>query len=334
MLTSSIDIVLPWVDDSDPLWIAEHNRYTASTNSDNSTARFREWDTLRYWFRSIETYAPWVRKIHFVTFGHLPSWLNINHPKIHIVNHKDFIPKEYLPTFSSHTIELNMHRIPDIAEKFVYFNDDVYLTGPTKSEDFFINNKPVDTAVLGIVKNNGTANFMPYIMLNMLGIINSKFSKEKVIHQNLKKWISLKNGGGIFMNLYLFPWKIFTGFRNYHTCNPFLKETFETIWEEYGSILNNTCLHKFRSREDVNQYLIRYWQLCEGNFVPHKPNSAYVTIGEISMSKIAELLSNKHYKVVCINDDPMGFDFEVQKKQLKEILEAKYPCFSTFELKN
>ena len=68
-----------------------------------------------------------MRKVHLLTYGHLPAWLEPDHPKLHIVNHRDFIPEEYLPTFSSHAIELNMHRIPDLAEHFLYFNDDVYL---------------------------------------------------------------------------------------------------------------------------------------------------------------------------------------------------------------
>ena len=99
--------------------------------------------TLKYWFRGVENYAPWVKQIHFVTCGHLPEWLNINHPKIHIVNHKDYIPEQYLPTFSSHVIELNMHRIPGLSEHFVNFNDDVFLTQPVKPEDFFQDGKPL-----------------------------------------------------------------------------------------------------------------------------------------------------------------------------------------------
>ena len=67
-----------------------------------------------------------VRRIHFVTWGHLPSWLNKEHPKLNIVNHKDFIPEKYLPTFNSHAL-WNMHRIPGLAENFVYFNDDMFL---------------------------------------------------------------------------------------------------------------------------------------------------------------------------------------------------------------
>lgn len=326
-----IDIVIPWVDGADPVWRAEHDKYTADTNSDNSPARYREWDIFRYWFRGIEMYAPWVRMIHFVTFGHIPIWLNTEHDQIHVVNHRDYIPEKYLPTFSSHTIELNMHRIPGLADRFVYFNDDVYLTHRTESTDFFKNGKPVDTAVFGIVKNDDTANFMPYIMLNMLAIINMKFSKRAMLKRDFRKWITFKNGKGILNNIYLMPWGSYTGFRNYHTCVAFCKETFETVWNECGDILDKTCSHKFRSREDVNQYLMRYWQLCEGNFVPHRPNSTYITIRKDTTTEIEDALTNEKYKVVCVNDDPMGFDFDTEQPLIKEVFERLFPVKSRFE---
>ena len=276
-------------------------------------------------------YAPWVRMIHFVTFGHIPPWLNTEHDKIHVVNHRDYIPEKYLPTFSSHTIELNMHRIPGLADRFVYFNDDVYLTHITESTDFFKNGKPVDTAVFGIVKNDDTANFMPYIMLNMLAVINMKFSKRAMIKRDFRKWITFKNGKGILNNIYLMPWGSYTGFRNYHTCVAFCKETFETVWSECGDILDKTCTHKFRSREDVNQYLMRYWQLCEGNFVPHRPNSTYITIRKDTATEIEDALKNEKYKVVCVNDDPMGFDFDTEQPLIKEVFERVFPVKSRFE---
>ena len=331
MINYPIDIVIPWVDGSDPIWREEHDKYTADINSDNSSARYREWDFFRYWFRGIELYAPWVRTIHFVTYGHMPAWLNTDHPKLHIVNHRDYSPGKYLPTFSSHTIELNIHRIPGLAEHFVYFNDDVYLTHQTSVDDFFRDGKPVDTAVFGIIKNDDTANFMPYIMLNMLAVINMRFSKREMLRRDFFKWVTPKNGKGVFNNLYLMPWGTYTGFRNYHTCVSYKKSTFETVWRENEGILDRTCSHKFRSREDVNQYLMRYWQLCEGNFSPHRPNSTYITIEADSAGKIEQALTNDKYKVVCVNDDPMGFDFEVEQAQLKQIFNRVFPKPSAFE---
>lgn len=330
-MPGEIDIVIPWVDGSDPQWQKEHSKYRADSSSDNSSARYRDWDTLRYWFRGIERYAPWVRTIHFVTYGHLPVWLHTEHPKLHIVNHRDYIPARYLPTFSSHVIELNMHRIPGLSDQFIYFNDDVYLSQPTRPTDFFQNGLPTDSAVFGIVKNVDVANFMPYIMLNMLAVINMHFSKRSMLKRDFGKWFNPKYGKGMLMNLYLSPWGDFTGFRNFHTCVPFRKETFETVWSQVPEILDATCQHKFRSRGDVNQYLMRYWRLAEGNFVPQKPNSDYLTIGSEDADAVKRLLHNPKRKVACINDDPMGFDFETEQQKLIAIFQEKFPEPCSFE---
>ncbi len=89
--------------------------------------RFRDMGTLQYMFRSFELFTPWVRKIHFVTYGHTPSWLNINHPKIKIVRHEDILTKDALPTFICGAIELAFCNIDDLSERFVYFNDDMFI---------------------------------------------------------------------------------------------------------------------------------------------------------------------------------------------------------------
>ena len=80
--------------------------------------RYRNWENLQYWFRGIEKFAPFVNKIHFITSSRVPEWLNMNNPKLNVVRHSDYIPEEYLPTFSSIPIELNLHRLEDLRRKF------------------------------------------------------------------------------------------------------------------------------------------------------------------------------------------------------------------------
>lgn len=326
-----IDIVIPWVDDSDPKWQEQRAEYQPSLVADSSSARYRDWDVLHYWFRSIEKNASWVRKIHFVTFGHLPSWLCTDHPKLHIVNHEDYIPEEYLPTFSSHTIELNLHRIPGLAEHFLYFNDDVYLAKESLPEHFFVNGLPCDSAILGVIKNTNPENHMPYIMLNMMALINMHYSQREVLTRHFTKWFHPRYGKYLLNNLYLSPWSSFTGFRNFHNCTGFLKSTFDEVWETFPEILDHTCRNRFRMREDVNQYLFRYWQLVKGDFVPVAPHSAYLTIGSQDTSLATKYFEDKKYRVVCINDDPMGFDFETEQKKLAEVLGSFFPEKSSFE---
>lgn len=331
MFEHPIDIVVPWVDGSDPVWQEERGKYRPEVKSDNSDSRYREWGLFKYWFRSIEKYAPWVRKVHLVTWGHLPEWLNTEHPKLNIVNHKDYIPSEYLPTFSSHVIELNMHRIEGLAEHFVYFNDDVYLNAPTRAEDFFVNGVPTDSAVMGMVRISDNFSYLPYIVLNMLGNINQTFSKRETLKRDFFKWFNLKYGKDLLYNIYFLPGSKMTGFKNFHTCIPYCKKTLEEVWQIFGEELHNTCLHRFRSREDVNQYLFRYYRLMKGEFVPARPNSCYLTIGEDSNDTIAQVLSSSKKKVVCVNDDPMSCDFELTQKAIRKIFEKAYSEVSSYE---
>ena len=136
---SEIDFVITWVDGNDPAWKRQRNLAAQASEqiqkTDNRKERYRDWDNLQYWFRGVEQFAPWVRKVHFVTWGHIPDWLNIAHPKLNIVRHDEFIPKDFLPTFNSHTIEWNFHRIQGLSDNFVYFNDDMLLLNTVKPTD-------------------------------------------------------------------------------------------------------------------------------------------------------------------------------------------------------
>ena len=69
-----IDFVLTWVDGSDPDWLAQRREYQPGRGTDAGESRYRDWDNLQYWFRGVEKFAPWVNKIYFVTWGHVPKW--------------------------------------------------------------------------------------------------------------------------------------------------------------------------------------------------------------------------------------------------------------------
>ena len=122
-MAQDIDIVITWVDMNDPAWKEEFNKYSHNpANEENGVidARFRDYGFLKYWFRGVEKFTPWVRKIHFVTSGQKPEWLDTKNAKLNLVDHKDFIPSEFLPTYNSVVIERYMHKIPGLSEKFVY----------------------------------------------------------------------------------------------------------------------------------------------------------------------------------------------------------------------
>ena len=103
--------------------------------------RFRDNEELRYSLRSLWRFAPWVRHVFVVTNGQVPVWLNLDHPRLTVVQHADIYPNaSHLPTFSSPSIESHLHRIPGLAEHFLYFNDDVLLGAPVWPDDFVLTN--------------------------------------------------------------------------------------------------------------------------------------------------------------------------------------------------
>ena len=147
-----IDFVVLWLDSTDPKWIASYNQYRPEKPIQD-VARFRNWDIFRYWFRSVERYAPWVHKVYLVTNGTFPEWINPDCEKLALIKHSDFIPQKYLPTFNSTTIELNIGRINALSEHFVYFNDDMFINAPVEPEYYFKDGLPCDYNFESVFRN-------------------------------------------------------------------------------------------------------------------------------------------------------------------------------------
>jgi hypothetical protein len=311
-MSSDIDFVLPWVDGSDPHWRKELNTYEISNPVMNSEDRFRDWGNLQYIFRGIEKFTPWVRKIHFITFGHLPKWMNLKHPKLNVVNHEDIIPIKYLPVFNSHPIEICLDNIRDLTEKFVYFNDDFFILRKIKKTDFFRNNLPVDYAISDIMHQG----VISHVIQNNIDIINKYHNKHfgfgrdkrSIISRNRSKWFSLGYGKDTIQNILLFYWNTFTGFKTHHHPQPFLKKTFQEIWTLESQRLEKVLSSRFRESTDLSQYLFRYWQLVKGEFSPEnykleKKKRKYVEVRNSTDAKNVErYIKSGNFKQICIND--------------------------------
>lgn len=327
-----IDFVIAWVDGNDPKWRAEKAFYSGEDNTgDQRDVRYRDWDNLQYWFRGVETFAPWVNKIHFLTWGHLPEWLDTDNPKLHVVNHKDYIPEKYLPTFNSHTIELNMHRIHGLAEHFVYFNDDMFLTAPVQPSDFFRNGLPCDTFALNAIFFGKDS--VGSINGNNISIINEHFNKKLMLKRYWKKWYAPVNGfKNIVRTTLLLAWPWFPGFLYSHTTTNLLKSTLEEVWEKEYDILDRTCSCQFRQQTNVNQWIFKYWQLAGGRFVPVSAKDKHCFHVKEDIEPVRQSLIKKQYKIMCINDTGKTTDFEKKAKLVRESFAILLPKKSTFEL--
>lgn len=331
-MNNKIDFVIPWVDDNDPEWQKEYKQYAHEEQGiDASEARYRDWETLRYWFRGVEKYASWVNKIHFITNGQLPEWINKEHPKLNLVKHSDYIDKKHLPVFSVHPIEMNLHRIDGLAEHFVYFNDDCFIINHVSPTRFFRKGIPCDMAIGSTIQSD---KIMGHITLNDLDVINDNFNKRQCIKYNITKWFNPCYGTYMLRTLAVLPWPRFSGFVDQHMPQPFRKDTFREVWAACPEILGNTTSHKFRSVTDVNMWLYRYWRLAQGEFAPiniHK-DSVYFQLNDNNFNLATETIKKNNKSIVVLNDSSALSNFEQKKAALVKAFESILPEKCSFEV--
>lgn len=344
-----IDFVIPWVDGNDLQWRAEKDKYehilfpaklfsdqSAAKSSANADCRYRELGLLKYWFRSVERFAPWVNKIYFITCGQKPDWLNPSHPKLVLVDHRDYIPESYLPTFNSITIELNLHRIEGLSEHFVYFNDDVFLLQPIRPELFFHEGNPILLSSLKYPDYLGI-NCWSHQVFNDYCLVNKYHDIGKTIWENRKKWF---NVGVLGLNralrnymCYLVNKSLPVG--NYeHLATPNLKSTVSEIWEKCYKELDHASSFKFRSDEQVNQWLFCAWNQARGTFFPSRPDERgrRVQISPKYIDWICWIIQNQSMPQVCLNDTNLNTDPEGCAELIRKAFDQILPRKSSFEL--
>lgn len=328
-----VDFVITWVDGQDPAWRAERARYREGNGEDAAECRYRDWGLLRYWFRGVEKFAPWARRIHFVTWAHLPPWLNTKHPKLHIVRHEDYIPSEYLPTFNSHILEIYLHRIPDLAEQFVYFNDDMYIIRPLGPERFFHKGKPQDILAFQPVIANPSNPLMSHVYLNDALVLCKYFDKRENVRKQPGSYFHLGYPPlYFFYNLLELSFPQYTGFCTVHTPNPFLKQTFQALWEREGELLTGMSGHRFRDERDVTPCLFRSWQKLTGNFHARNTlrNFSYHEIG-LNNDRLVRTIQKQKSEIICVNDTWEGGDAKNIQAELQEAFQRILPETSSYE---
>lgn len=328
-----IDFVITWVDMNDPKWQNKFSQYSSNKNNSKngvSKARFRDNGFLKYWFRGIDKFAPWVRKIHFVTDGQKPEWLDANNPKINLVNHADFIPGQFLPTYNSVVIERYMYRIPGLAEHFVYFNDDFYIINHVAQERFFRNGLPCDIAVFDY--NPSWSQWYVRIK-NNIRIINRHFDKKEVMARDHDKWFDKSYGSKLRWNYLLKFYNKFITIRTPHNAQPYLKSTFEEVWAAEAEELTKTSANRFRALTDYTPELFRLWQICKGNFVPYntyKDTKMFPLM--IRAKQAVKAIRNQSYTLICLNDNVHIRNYDVVMQNIDDAFRGILPDKSSFEI--
>ena len=335
-----IDFVVTWVDSNDPEWIRSYNHYRPEKPITDD-ARFRNWNFFRYWFRAVERYAPWVNKVFLVTNGKFPDWINPECKKIKLVKHSDYIPEKYLPTFNSNTIELNLGRIEELSEHFVLFNDDIFINAPVKPDYYFRDGLPCDynfespySNRLHTKENKFGIGITRYCNV---AILNSHFNRKEVIRQAWNKWYGKHLWGKpLLLSLLMLGREQFENFITFHLEESMLKSVFQEVWEKEPDALDSSC-SRFRLETNLNQWLMRYWQLALNKFYPlRRKGITYERYNEDILADLQKVLLEERTNSICINDNTYCSekDFLLASKIIRECLEQKFPNTSIFEKPN
>lgn len=339
MSNTPIDFVITWVNGNDPQWIEERAKYFgfASKGADTRRRRFRDWNNLHFLFRGIELYAPWVNHIYLVTPNQTPIWLNIDHPKITVVDQNTLFPENLRPTFNNCAIELLLHKIPGLSENFVYLNDDMFILKETTEEDYFKNGKPMDTVAFAptqaIYSSDGKGVYGIAVVCTRL--VAKHFDKATVLANSKGKFRDLKNGREIIKTICMKPFNAITGFNEMHTAYSLQRRTYEEVWEAEEDDLMDSCKMRFRGEYNLCHWAMRYWQICSGNFELRKRNfSKFFDIHRKGEEELTtRWIRYQKSKMICINDNvDNDEDFDEIVKNINDAFLRIFPEKSCFEI--
>ena len=274
----AVDAVYLWVDGSDPVWLAKKQQHDGSDASSHGSAasRFISRNELYFSIRSLLDHARWVNKIWVVTDGQTPD-LGEFADKVTVVDHRDFIPAEYLPTFNSHTITANLHRIPGLSEHFLYLNDDIFFGRNLHPGIWF------DTLGRSVIRYTKTI------------IPGFETKKLATIHRIRQNTVAVGQASG---------YKTTTRSIQ-HGPHPLQKSVMADLWVQHADELKRTCESKFRSETDVvPEWLHNFLAITSARgFIGGKLTYRYVVLNaKASLPKILGLFVRRLPSVLCLND--------------------------------
>jgi len=324
-----IDLVIPWVDGNDPRWQAEKQKYQKHRTVNDGY--YQDWGWMRYWFRCVEANMPWINRIFFITYGHVPEWLNIDHPKLRVVKHEEFMPQEFLPTFNSCTISMNVHRISGLSEHFIYAEDDIFFIGEQEREDFFSEGGlPKDYFWIKPITEQFSGDFA-YIMMNNILTLKKYFRLDNVAinHTDICD-TAVYPAEVVEDNRRYQGLKYVPGFQESHMAYSFLKSTFEEVWEKEEMNLYVSSRHRFRTISDYTVSLMKGWQLLTGKYEPFFPKHRYFT--DTADPGLETLIMGEETSMICINESTDSGYSSQRAKEICSFFEKRFPEKSRFEI--
>ena len=313
-ITFPIDVVYTWVDGADPEWLARKAEASGEGPAPalhaeaTDPARFRSRDELRYSLRSLDDYAPWVRRIFLVTDRQVPSWLNTEDPRISVVDHRDIFPDDgRLPVFNSNAIISRLHHIEGLSEHFLFFNDDVMLTRPVLPQQFFTGS--------GIALLSHSNNRRPFIAPSVA------HEPHLNLTANIRDLMVEATGRNVSRAIK-------------HTPHPLLRSVLCELEEKFPEAYDRTTRSKFRHHDDVvADQLHHYYAQATGRAVPGSLGYVYLNVLDDSFVPVFNGFATKRDRdAMCVNDAPVPGAAPIDDDFVTQFLDDFFPARSAFEL--
>ncbi len=330
-----IDFVVTWVNEGDTEWLEARQEAlrrfaprSAAAHSEG-VARYRDLGTLRYWFRAVEQNAPWVRRIHFVTECRLPDWLRTDHPKLHVVDGRAINPTG-ATTFNSHAVEACIPLIPDLAEQFVYFNDDFFVSNPVAPEFYFKKGVPYAYPFPTMLSSRAVNT---HARLNACGVINDHFTRSIYVRRVLERCWSMAGRRDVLRASLYGASKQIPPITDIHLPTPLRKSLTDEAFDAASDLIEETRRSVFRSVEDVAPiYLAMMWHIGTGDFfaTSKRQSGVYTTMRRDSGALIARTIADRKIPQFCVNDGVSPQFHDVHGTVLAS-MQRKWPHRSTFE---
>jgi Protein of unknown function (DUF3184). len=251
--------------------------------------------------------------VFIATDNQVPAWLNLNHPVVRIVDHREFIPERFLPTFNSHVIEAYLHRIPGLSEQYIYLNDDVFLGRPAKKSDFF-------------APNGLPLAFVDWRKRRLFGYAYTRTPHARSYFNTLK----LLKTRGVSTN----P-RFITAHGPYAQTKANVAEAFEFYRED----IETFAINKFRTAHELAMYshALPLWIYHKKRLIPCDERYYYVQtkrVDRIAYYKGILHSLNDHVPPLffCINDVGDASATNQWQRDLGILLTACFPDMSSFEI--
>ncbi len=303
-----VDVVYTWVDHRDPNWQAMLKQHKPDAES-IEWDRFVSVDELRYSLRSIHAYAPWVRNIFVVTNCAPPAWLKPNRGVTFVPHEQVFPhPEECLPTFNSHAIEACLARVPGLAEHFVYFNDDVFLSQPATKNAFFQGN------------GASVSNLEPY------GMVHARAATDDAPDY----LVAAVNGQRLMSERFdVAPTRL-----HHHAPHALRKSVLFQMEQVWPEVFDTVRRSRFRSRSDVSIVSFLYHHFAFHHREAIRDNASCLLVRNTNYEQAFQRLStgkDKDTRFLCINDGGQSADDTAFQGAKVEFLRTVYPTRAPWE---